>query len=841
MCGVFRALIQRMNIRLFILRRISYIVVLLETLTQHFWRALTWAGLFAALWLFNLPVYLSNIFNLLLLLVAMGGFIAILARDIKGFSLPTRRDVDRRLETNSALKHRPLSGADDEPISDTDKMLWLREKQRKARLLGGLKPPSPRPMIAVLDKRGFRLAILIALICGFVVAGEERALRLTQGLMPFREWTTGQEQATSQIAFWITPPEYTQIKRIEPLAAQAALQIPQGSKATLNVPSSVFSGLFPPTLIAGEKEFETVLQDDGTYSLEAELPRTDSLTLRTGLFKRRQWDVQYIPDTPPQIKILEEPKALSNAQVQVPVGLYDDYGVERLHMRMMLDPSVGAPPLGWPFEEMRSVLSPPKTDFQIAPVYDLASHPWAGLPVTFTFTAHDHQDQIAQSAPVKFVLPERNFTHPVAQKIIEVRKYLTWNADAPYRESAMALEGLLYRPDLYGYDTRVYLPLRSAASRLYYNEPSADVSLSVIALLWDIALYLEDGNLSLAARDFKAAQQELERLLQDPNATESEISAAMQRLRESFAEYMLSLAREMQKNMAENGQMQLPPEMLGQIMSMDDLAAMLDQMEADMMAGDKSAAQDMLSKLQRLMDMTNPANQQAMPPDMQMMQQGINELQELVERQEKLRDQTSKQAELMDMMQGFDINDFAEQFGLDAKDLKKEETPFVDTSEHKGEQEALRYMLGQLMLAADEKIGEIPESMGLAEQAMRNSESQLGENRPALSVTFQDEALEHLKNAQQQMAQQLAQRMQQMTGFSFGGMAGGMQYDPLGRPMMGEQDGDDNPGIGSDIEVPSESSRKRVREILEELRSRAAQRGRPQEELEYYRRLLKRF
>ena len=90
------------------------------------------------------------------------------------------------------------------------------------------------------------------------------------------------------------------------------------------------------------------------------------------------------------------------------------------------------------------------------------------------------------------------------------------------------------------------------------------------------------------------------------------------------------------------------------------------------------------------------------------------------------------------------------------------------------------------------------------------------------------------------MAQQLQQRMQQMTGFmlSFGG-GGGMQYDPLGRPYgEGNQDGK---GHSSNVTIPDEREQRRVDEILQLLRRRASQNDRPREELQYYRRLLKRF
>ena len=43
------------------------------------------------------------------------------------------------------------------------------------------------------------------------------------------------------------------------------------------------------------------------------------------------------------------------------------------------------------------------------------------------------------------------------------------------------------------------------------------------------------------------------------------------------------------------------------------------------------------------------------------------------------------------------------------------------------------------------------------------------------------------------------------------------------------------------MKVPDESDLQRAREILKELRKRAAERGRPQQELDYIDRLLKQF
>jgi uncharacterized protein (TIGR02302 family) len=729
-----------------------------------------------------------------------------------------------------------LSGQDDKPVYEGDSALWQREQRRKQQLLPSLRPAPPRAFLAGKDPRALRLGLLMAVICGVAVAGHSWRPRIFAGMMPFSE-VRGPSFMQMPVTLWITPPEYTGLERIIPdadaqvdMEENAKLEIPQGSVLKAIIQQSPAHILRAPFVQIDARRYAMNRAEDGAYVLEMEVPEGERLSLHTGLFKEMAWAYRSTPDTPPVIEVKDQPQVLPDAQLQFDLSLLDDYGVEWLDMRMTLDPVVKDAPIGWPVEEQRPVLSPPGTVFRIAPIYGLSAHPWAGLPVVFTFTAHDHLEQIAQTPPLHFILPERRFTHPVARKVIEVRKALAWNPQSPYGESGITLERLLYAPQSYNHDLRVFLALRAAASRLYYNAPSVETAQSVMALLWDTALRLEDGNLSLAARDLKKIQQELQKALQNPDTSDTEISALMEELRQALAEYMQALAREMQKQL-QDGQAnmpQLPPEVLSHMMNMNDLAGMLDKMESEALSGDRGAAQDMLSKLGRLMDMVNPSMSMAMPKDMQMMQDGINELQELIERQEALRGQTDEQAEMFEMIQG-----------LGARDEKTGEAPFIDTQENKTEQEALRYVLGQLMLKADEALDEIPENLGLAEQAMRGSSDALGESRPDLSLPLQDEALAHLKEAQKDLAQQLAQRMAQMTGFALGGSMP-QRYDPLGRPYGG-RDGEDGPPFGSQVKIPSEAEKKWVQDIVNELRRRAAQRDRPREELEYYRRLLKRF
>ena len=78
-----------------------------------------------------------------------------------------------------------------------------------------------------------------------------------------------------------------------------------------------------------------------------------------------------------------------------------------------------------------------------------------------------------------------------------------------------------------------------------------------------------------------------------------------------------------------------------------------------------------------------------------------------------------------------------------------------------------------------------------------------------------------------------------LLGESVGGDSQGFfsaPRDPIGRSLGN--------AIGSatdDINIPDKGSLIRVRQILDELKRRAAEQHRPQEEQEYLRRLLRRF
>lgn len=898
-------------------RRKTFWTVSIKSFFKSIWRPIFWCCLFAGLWMLNIHSFFGLTFNIILSLSFIAGLIYLLKKDLGEFTFPKGRKVDYALEKNSDLPRGQINLIEDTLINPKKKEtreLWNNAQKNALLSFKSLKTPKINLSLAKEDPSALRYLAILVLISGMMFSGYDWKNRLVSGLIPVTpNMVLGQGRVTN---LWIEPPAYTQKPKIHIMGTgvDQPLEIPEGSEVKIRL-HSMLGKSFPPYFQGKEMQY----LDEGLYGAETIINKDLPLTVTQLFIPRANWKYNFIKDTPPEIfldlpkkenteeesveqntqETLEPYKIIERAQIKFPLKVLDDYGVKDLRMTMTLDPMIEDKPLGENATETRLIMSQPNTEFKIAPIYNMAWHTWAGLPVNFTFEAIDHKGQTKKLDPISLVLPEREFEHPMAKSLIVMRKKLAWEYDSPFDEIVFNLETLLRAPDYFQNNATIYLAIKTSAARLRYNddarrEDRLKAAKEVISLLWTIATIIEDGNLELAIRELRDAQEALENAMRDPNTTQDEIDALMEELREKMDNYFTEMARDLQKRM-QNGEEfpEFSPNDFSQMITPDTLSQMMAQIEQALRDGDEEKAQELMSQLQRMMEMMDPSNNAQLPPDMQMMQQGVNELQELIERQEALLEQTEKQAreqyrqerkqqrtakpkELQDLNEmlknfGFDTlpptpkqqdeqesqaenakSENSEQEQADSQETEQnseqgsgssaqappqEQNAQQGTAANKAEQEALRYILGQLMLDAAEKLDEVPESFGNAEQEMRGSSEELGNNDPTGSITYQEQAIEYLKEGQEDLAQQFRQRMQQMIGI---GLSRGRQrYDPLGRPL-GDDENDGN-NHGSRVEVPDQSEKKRVDEILRELRKRSGDRSRPSDELEYYRRLLRQF
>jgi hypothetical protein len=135
------------------------------------------------------------------------------------------------------------------------------------------------------------------------------------------------------------------------------------------------------------------------------------------------------------------------------------------------------------------------------------------------------------------------------------------------------------------------------------------------------------------------------------------------------------------------------------------------------------------------------------------------------------------------------------------------------------QQSELQKQLQDAAKGMDPKLGS---QMNQAGQAMQQAQGALQRQDLDNASNEEKNALDALKQGAQAMAEQAQQQDQ----------SGRSDADPLGRSK----------GMaGTGVKIPGITDLARAREILQELRKRAGQRARPQEELDYYDRLLKEF
>ena len=603
------------------------------------------------------------------------------------------------------------------------------------------------------------------------------------------------------------PPRYLDAGK--PIAAP--LKVPAGSE----VLAQLQGGRGTPVLALDGRETAFESLGERSYRAKATLEKQSRLSVSQAGRVIASWPLEVVPDGAPTVEFFRPPTRTPRATLRIDYEARDDYAVAavRAVIRRLEDSSVGTESA----ERIVLDLPLPGTGGGLVrgtSYHDLTAHPWAGLPVTVVLEAADGLDQVGRSDRFTMALPERIFQHPVARAIIEQRKRLTV-APEERRDVARALRALASRPKHFFDDKVVYLALRTAQWRLILD-PGADAIGAVQALLWDTALRIEDGGVSLSERQLREAEEALREAL-SRDADSAELERLLDQLQKALDDYLRALAEAMENN----------PERFGLDPSRDpdtlviegrDLQRMIERLREMARTGATEAARQMLSQLQNLLEnlrgMARGQDRQGSSEAGRI----LRDLQDIIGRQEGLLDRTFRQSQ----------------------ELRRGPWPdaLPDTSGSAAEQERLRRSLGDVMRRLGEMTGDIPDPLGRAERAMREAYEALKQNAPGRAVGPQGQALDQLREGGRMAADRLTRQFGGMPAENDGrrGQGMGPRRDPLGRPLDGFGNIDT-----SDVEIPSQPDLKKARQILDELRRRAGDRRRPPLELDYIDRLLRRF
>ncbi|MEQ1520332.1 MAG: TIGR02302 family protein [Aestuariivirga sp.] len=813
---------------------------------EGLWDALCWPVILA---LVLAATALSGLLTLLpdALRYGLLGFLAAAIiwslRHVLRITWPSPYAAMRRIEARSSLFNRPLSTSNDklagEAMDDRSLALWEEHKRRQLAKLNDLKVGTPQSNWRDRDPRSLRVPASLALLAVLFLAQGDGASNLKN------TFQVGPAIAQKPISLdaWLKPPAYTakppllltSPAQIEKLKADRNILIPGNSGLVLRLdgarnPRLAFYDLSKPDAELKDQK-ATIKSANGLFEAEAKLNTPTLIKVLDGNTELAAWHISLIPDKPPSISIVEEPKSESLGALTVKWKASDDYGVSAITSEIDLSDNqqdgVGFTSNGvFLFDAPKFPVSLRKSaprEEQGTTSADLTAHPWAGLFVDLTLEVTDAAKQATKSEVKTFKLPERFFTKPLAQALIEQRKTLIMDPGEA-RSVEKLLQALLIYPEGLIENSGTQIAIAAIVSRIQNVRDHSDVE-EAVGLLWQAALSIEEGDLADARAELEAARKALERALAE-GATPEQLQELMKNLRGAMDRYMQSMQKEAEKRQAQGQQNKNRQAPNGKVITQQDLQEMLDTIEKLTQNGANEAAQELLAQLDEILKNLEPGMaQQGGPPGDSATTEMLNELSELMRRQQELMDKTQR-------AQPGDEGDPLGQEGDDPGNRSGNQ----GTEGLAGEQGDLGRMLEQFMKQLGQNGLQSPPSFGEAGKQMGEAEQSLQQQEREQALGEQGEALNQLRAGAQDMARQIQQQGQSgQDNTGRDGQARGETHDPLGRPMPNSGD---NFGPKENM-LPSELAIRRAREILELLRSRANTPDLPRIDKDYIDRLLR--
>lgn len=784
------------------------------------------------------------------------------------FRWPRRHAALERLD--DSLKGRPLQTLMDDQVigtgDDASRAVWRAHQARMAERAGSARAVRPDLKISALDPFGLRYCALLVFSVALLFGSVTRVASVSDMAPGGRVVATG-----PMWEGWVEPPAYTGKPALYLNDLEGDIRVPQGSLVTLRLYGEAGALMVRETISGKPVEGSPVAVQTG-----AQFDVAQSGELAIDGPGGRVWTVTMEPDRPPRVNISAQTETELDGTMLQRFYASDDYAVTGGSATILLDLenaprhhglAVAAEPRDALLLDLPLPFNGDRSGFEETIVENYAEHAWANLPITLQLEVTDELGQTGQTSAFRTVLPGRRFFDPMAAAVIEQRRDLLWNRSNGARV-AQILRAVSHRAESAFRSETAYLRLRVILRRI---EAFSDYGMTlaqqdeIAQALWDLAVDLEEGDLSDALDRLRRAQERLSEAIRN-GASEDEIAELMQEMREASRDYIRQLSRQAQQDSQGEGEESQSAQNNsdGMQMTQDDLQRMMDRIQELMEQGRMAEAQQALQELQEMMENMRVTQGQGQGGE-SAGDQAMEGLSETLREQQGLSDQA--------------FRDLQEQFNPGARAGESQgnegqrggqgrgqsHDPQDGTGQGQGNgdgqqpgepgetgsggetresladrQRALRQELQRQQNALPGLGGEtgdaVRRSLDQAEGAMEGAEEALRQDDLAEAIDRQAEAMDALRDGIRNLGEALAQQQQQGQQGTAEADANSPRRDPLGR----------NPGtngqIGTDENLlQGEDVYRRARELLDEIRRRSGDGNRPEVELDYLKRLLERF
>jgi uncharacterized protein (TIGR02302 family) len=751
-------------------------------------------------------------------------------------ALPSRYQAMRRMESEAQVAHRRVSSVDEdiaqEFSSEEQRLIWEEHKRRQLMQLEEVPVAAPRSAWRDFDPMALRVPVALGLVAAALLGTGEFSKNLVGAIDPPPPVVLNPVTVDA----WVRPPAYTgkppvlltspamRAKR----ATNPVIDVPAGSVVSLRVNNAQVVE-FKSTDAAPSKQAKT----ETGATAEVTLTKTAQLDVVADNKIVESFNFATLADMPPVIVIPKEPEVAARGGLTVHWEVKDDYGVKNVTSEISLTDEqqggVGFEGNGvflWDAPKYEVRLKRPNTrDEKGKTTQDLTAHPWAGLRVEMLLTATDAAGQATVAKPIVLTLPERPFLRPLSKALIEQRKALIIVPDKAPDVAALFRLILAYPKGLT--ERSAYLVRLSAIASHLENSRDNDEVKEAITDLWQLAVDIDEGSLADARAELKALKEELERAIRE-GAPPEKIAELSRRMRDAMNRLMDQMQAERDQRRKEGGQRQQQAGDSKPI-TQEDLQKMMDAIEELSKQGAQEQAQALLDELDRILQNLEMGDGQQAGGDRGQMQEMMDQLGEMMKRQQQLMDETQRmpnggegegeEGEGQQPGQGQGEGQMGEGEGQSPNGTRpgKGRGRQGMAQEQSELGQLLDRMMRELGRDAPGKFGDARKGMGGAEQDLR------GGNREG-ALKNQGEAMKNLREGAGELGRRMREQARRgqgrngQDGNRDGEGAGRDTDDPLGRPRATRNP--DTEGSDKDI-VPSELAMRRAREILDMLRNRA--------------------
>ncbi len=865
-------------------RRLAILALWFERAWPAAWPMLGVLGIAAGVALLDIPRSLPGWAHATLLAGFAIALAVTLLRATRRVTVPDPAAADRRMERDSGLSHRPLAVLTDQPAQQGGETLWRAHVTRAMAQLGRLRVGPPRPGMSRHDPRALRLGLLVALLACLGIAGEQAPGRIARAVQPV--FTAQIVPPATQIQAWITPPAYTGLAPLFLRPETGAIAVPHDSRLVVNLSG----GSGEPTLSFGAKPLPFKPLDASSFQADEALTEAGRLAVARQGRELAAWDIAVIPNVAPEVRFPEPPNGTRARipQTRLPWQASHAYGVVSLQAELTLRDRPEAPPLLVPIQLPGGSTKSAKG----IRLHDLTAHPWAGTMVEAKLVGKDATGLAGISETIGFELPERRFQHPVARALLEVRKRLTLRP-AERGPALLDLDRMAALEEAWKDDPGGFLNLGSIITQLRQDRAPTAID-EAQARMWQLALHLEEGAPERTARALEQARQAARDMLEAERNGEqidhAELDRRLREVQEALQRHMEALVDQARRDPANQN---FDPERRNRL-DAEEMKRLAEQMRDAAQKEKMDEVRDKMAELERAIeDMKKGRPEKGQPTERQKAraekrQRGerqMSAVQDMVKREGTLLDNAQQRGGQPDPQRGF-----MTPRGQRPQNPEDQQRSNAQRSHDQKIQQALRRALGELMQQQGDLTGKIPPPLAEADAGMRDAIQALRDGRDPAAAAAAQRVIEALQKGGRDMNQEMAAQFgrggeedgeeegdesgegsmmaegdqdgqgngpgsQQMgPGDQRGerrnerGIGRGRSVDrraderrdPLGRQLREGTSGTDE---GSDVEVPGKGQMEeaRTRAIQEELRRRGADRGRPQQELEYIDRLLRQF